>query len=95
MSRAVLIIIADFLLISLLSLANFEEAGEPDSPPTEEEAVDVQAVEDMLDVLKQALEEESLSRSALSNQLAAAQSALVKTQDELQQRETEAHASTE
>ncbi|MCZ7640153.1 MAG: hypothetical protein M5U12_31340 [Verrucomicrobia bacterium] len=86
MNRSVLVIICDFLLISLLSLANFDRSSGQDVGPAGATAVEVQAVQDMLEVLQQALAQEQDTRGALSNQLATTQEDLDARQRELAER---------
>jgi peptidoglycan hydrolase CwlO-like protein len=86
MNRSVLVIICDFLLISLLSLANFDRTTGEDVGPAGATAVEVQAVQDMLEVLQQALAQEQDTRGTLSNQLATTQEDLDARQQELAER---------
>lgn len=69
MNRALLIIICDFLLLSLLSLARFETV---EQPPEALQSVETPAVnQDLIDTLQIALQEERHSREQLLNELAA------------------------
>jgi peptidoglycan hydrolase CwlO-like protein len=89
MNRSVLVIVCDFLLISLLSLASFEKTSRDDARTGNATGVEVQAVQDMLDVLKQALAQEQEQRTALSQQLGSTRQALEQTQAEVAQRQRE------
>ncbi len=88
MSRAALIIICDFLLISLLSLANFEEAARQQPQPPES-GVDAQAVTNLIEIMQQALEQERTARDETLEQLAMAQDALKNRETLLETRETQ------
>lgn len=86
MNRSLLILICDFLLVSMLSLANFDRPSELDTR-REAVAAEVSEVEeaaganaDLVEAMKQALEAEAARREALAN-------ALESTQDDLAARE--------
>jgi hypothetical protein len=81
MNKTLLIIVCDFLLISLLSLARFE-TDEPPPTPDPAPTAGVTAEEDLNELLKSALEEERLDRERLARQLAQTQEAL-ETQEQL------------
>ena len=82
MNKPLLIIICDFLLISLLSLARFDQQGPAESDESELTEVDeVQGAQDMMEALKMALEEERQSKDVLSRELQS-------MQDSLQNKET-------
>jgi chemotaxis protein histidine kinase CheA len=89
MSRAVLVIICDFLLISLLSLASFDQKAGARSQSSEDVGVEVQAVQDMLDTLKQVLEQEQVARTQLSANLDQTEAALQQRQRDLAAREAQ------
>lgn len=87
MSRTLLIIMADFLLLSLLALARFDKA-EPAQPQPVQAAPDyAQAEEDLVDVLRFALEDERESREQLENTLTAAQEELRTREEQLRTKE--------
>jgi len=96
-NRSLLLVICDFLLLSLLSLANFEEAGRtPGSTgePSSESSALSQYTPDMVDLLEQALaaaEEESSNRdeelAALRDSLAEQEDALAEARELVEERE--------
>lgn len=70
MNRAVLVVLVDFLLISLVTLFSSQrtlEVGQPN--PGQEIGVEVKAVQDMLEVLQQALAQEQAAQGQLRQQL--------------------------
>ncbi|MBC2602362.1 coiled-coil domain-containing protein [Puniceicoccus vermicola] len=90
MNRSLLLIVCDFLLLSLLALANFEQTGDPVTSEKEVVAVEVSDEpaqdEAMMNLLASALEAEQSSQSDLQEQLAQAQaelSTLESSRDEL------------
>lgn len=88
MSRAALVLICDFLLISLLSLASFDQAARQQPEPAAG-GVDAQAVTNLIEIMQQALEQERSARSATLEELAQAQEALKNREELLQSRETQ------
>ncbi|MBM3880064.1 MAG: hypothetical protein FJ387_10150 [Verrucomicrobia bacterium] len=87
MSRAVLVIICDFLLISLLSLARFDDLPPAETPaPQTDGGVDQRTVQDMVDVMKQALEQERANRDQLQQALEQAKLSLAEREKLLAQR---------
>lgn len=80
MNRSLLLVICDFLLLSLLALARFDEP-EDQSAPEAEQAIeqDAMANQDLIDVLKMSLDAEQESRDELSTELK-------ETQEELEAR---------
>ncbi|MCP5522947.1 MAG: hypothetical protein H7A46_15525 [Verrucomicrobiales bacterium] len=87
MSRAALVIICDFLLISLLSLANFDEPARQQVTAPDPTAVDAQAMTNLIEIMQQALEQERTARTETQEQLDAAQRALENREELLAQRE--------
>lgn len=87
MSRAALVIICDFLLISLLSLANFEEPARQQVNTPDPAAVDAQAMTNLIEIMQQALEQERGARAETQAQLDEAQRALQNREQLLAQRE--------
>ncbi len=84
MNRAVLVVLVDFLLISMVTLFSVNRLSLPaENQPGGGTGVEVQAVQDMLDVLQQALAQEQSNRGQLSNQLAATQEDLAARQRQL------------
>ena len=82
MNKPLLIIICDFLLISLLSLARFDQQAPAEPDESELTEVDeVQGAQDMMEALKMALQEERQSRDVLTRELQS-------MQDSLQNKET-------
>ncbi|GHC09021.1 hypothetical protein [Cerasicoccus arenae] len=79
MNRSLLLVICDFLLLSLLALARFDEPA--DQAPEAEQAIeqDAQANQDLIDVLKMSLDAEQENRADLSTELK-------ETQEELEAR---------
>ncbi len=91
MNRAVLVVLVDFLLISLVTLFSSNKLS--DRPNAAAGAggtdVEVQAVQDMLDTLKQALELEQTTRQQLNQTLTASETALAERQQQLAAREAQ------
>lgn len=93
MSRSLLLVICDFLLLSLLALGRFEEPEEASGPGPrggeyQAEARTVGAEMDLIEVLKVSLEVEQTSRDTLAGELAETQSALEAREAALRDRET-------
>ncbi len=90
MNRAVLVVLVDFLMISLVTLFNTNQ-GLLQAPKPESSSsgmgVEVQAVQDLLAVLQQALAQEQLARGQMSNQLTRAESQLQARQEDLAARD--------
>ena len=82
MNRPLLIIICDFLLISLLSLAKFEPAS-TNGNQTLSNSLSPQRTNDMVAVLKTALASEQQVRETLSSQLDSAQESLENSEQAL------------
>lgn len=80
MNRSLLLVICDFLLLSLLALARFDEP-EDQTAPKAEQAIeqDAAANQDLIDVLKMSLDAEQENRDELSTELK-------ETQEELEAR---------
>lgn len=81
MSRAMLLVICDFLLLSLLALAKFELPGDEEQAQEAEVAKETvedrqEAQADMLALLQESLAAEQADREALLEQLAETQTAL-------------------
>lgn len=91
MNRAVLVVLVDFLLISLVTL--FSSNRMSDRPQNTGAGggtdVEVQAVQDMLDTLKQALELEQTTRQQLTQNLNLSETALAEKQQQLATREAQ------
>lgn len=87
MSRSLLIVICDFLLLSLLALARFDTAGGPEQPDQVVVAENVQAEQDLIEILKLSLEEERASREDLAGDLDSTQQALTEREETLAERE--------
>ncbi|MBH53423.1 MAG: hypothetical protein CMI18_03640 [Opitutaceae bacterium] len=84
MNKTLLLIICDFLLLSLLALARFEA---PDDEQSEMEVLPkdpMQAQEDIIEVLKLSLEMEEASNENMAASLKETQDSLQQTQDNLQ-----------
>lgn len=69
MNKALLIIICDFLLLSLLSLARFDEAPLDQQPEQVPPADQVTSQSDLMDALQTALAEEQRTREQLQSEL--------------------------
>ena len=69
MNKALLIIICDFLLLSLLSLARFDEAPIDQQPEQQRAPDQASARDDLMDALQTALEQEQQTREQLQSQL--------------------------
>ncbi len=91
MSKPLLIVICDFLLISLLSLASFDIEPPNSEQPEVTEAAEPQSAQDMLEALTLALEEEQLTQENLAAELSAVKEDLTNTQTILQDREATIH----
>lgn len=89
MNRSLLLVICDFLILSLLALANFEEPGAKKEEPAEEvvEVEEIEAQEELIEALKLSLEEERASREELSGDLNLTQQELREREEALAERE--------
>lgn len=87
MNKPMLIIICDFLLISLLSLASFDQDPPENGGEAITEAVDAQSAQDMLETLSLALAEEKSNHDSLEEELRTLKNDLSSTQSTLQNRE--------
>lgn len=81
MNKSLLIVICDFLLLSLLSLARFDEAP-PGQPADAAAAAPGAAQSDLMSALQAALDQEQRSRAQLQTQLEQSRTQ-VKTQEQL------------
>lgn len=97
MSRSLLIVICDFLLLSLLALARFDVAGggEEEQPEQVVVAENVQAEQDIIEALKLSLEAEQASREELAGDLDSTQQALQEREESLAEREARLRAMSE
>lgn len=88
MNRSLLLVICDFLLLSLLALARFDEP-EDQTAPEAEQAIeqDAMANQDLIDVLKMSLDAEEENRDELSTELAETQEQLEARAKALAERE--------
>jgi hypothetical protein len=88
MNRSILIAICDFLVLSLLSLARFDEAP-PASPPepTQQTIAAGRPDKDVLDMLSLALEQEKQARALLEANLSQTRESLEGQQQQLSERE--------
>lgn len=89
MNRAVLVVLIDFLMISLVTLFNSNQSmvQAPKPETGSGTGVEVQAVQDMLEVLQEALAQEQLARGQMSNQLSRAEQQLQARQEDLAARD--------
>ncbi|NDV62456.1 hypothetical protein G0Q06_08345 [Puniceicoccales bacterium CK1056] len=83
MNKTLLIIICDFLLISILALVEFKPTVEVDA--VDEEALRDQAAEEMLELLQLSLEHESAQRQEVESSLDDTREQLTKTNENLQE----------
>jgi len=94
MNRSLLLVICDFLLLSLLALANFDSPPDDGSGPRAETAA-IEAApsdQDLMAALKISLEEERASREELSDDLTLTQQALLEREESLAEREARLEA---
>lgn len=93
MNRSLLLVICDFLLLSLLALARFEDPVEADASMAEAEVVamseDPLANDDLLDLLRAALEQEQNAQNELETRLSASEQARKATAQALADRRAE------
>ncbi len=89
MNRALLIVICDFLLLSMLSLIDFTQSEQGDEAPVEEVVVaeNLKAEQDLIEVLKMSLEAEAASREDLAGDLDLTQQELQEREETLAERE--------
>jgi len=89
MNKTLLIIICDFLLISLLAVARFDKL-EPEEPTTQADPVaEADPESDLLEVLQQSLEEERLAREQMDQLLSQAKTELETRNAQLAQSESQ------
>jgi hypothetical protein len=95
MSRSLLIVICDFLLLSLLALARFDVTG--GEPAVEEVVVaeNVRAEQDLIEILRLSLEAERISREELAGNLDTTQQTLAEREETLAEREARLQAMAE
>ncbi len=84
MNRGILIVICDFLIISLLALASFDKPEEEDPREKEKAIVEEAAQEDLIEVLKLSLETEEEERERLHEELLERTETLDRTAEELE-----------
>lgn len=93
MNKTLLLILCDFLLLTIISMWKMEDDAPPppDSQSSESDSVNVSAMammeQDLLDTLKFSLEEEQAERNELTEDLEAKAEALAKREEELSQRQ--------
>jgi len=93
MSRSLLLVICDFLLLSLLALARFdepEEQAEPEAGLTEEQraAADAAVDRDLVEILKMSLEAEKSGTDEIAAELETARQALQEREKALAEKES-------
>lgn len=94
MNKTLLLILCDFLLLTLLSLVNWEEEEKESSVSNEGEpspqSVSAMAMmeQDLLDTLSSSLEEEKKIQESLKDETSEAQTALLAASQELEKKET-------
>jgi len=87
MSRAILLVICDFLLLSLLALANFNKPDEEEEPEPQAELVEAQADADLVELLEMSLDSEQNSRDTLEDELERRDEVLKQKEEEIAHRE--------
>lgn len=89
MNKSLLLIICDFLLISVLALVDFQPAQDVEEPPPEAatEALEAAAETDLVALMRQALEDEARERAQLQLELSERESALRTTESRLEDTE--------
>lgn len=91
MNKTLIIIICDFLLLSMLSMARFDkpelQIHQEKDTPSQSVAGDANPEGDLLEVLKSSLEEEEKARAAMSQQLTEAQQALQNREAQMTEQE--------
>jgi len=89
MNRSLLLVICDFLLLSLLALARFDDPEGEQEPAEAERAIqeDAAANQDLIDVLKMSLDAEQESRAEISSELQETREALEARAKALAERE--------
>lgn len=93
MNRSLILIIADFLLLSMLAMARFEPVEEvpPDSEVVEQsDAITANGQEELIQVLQMSLEAERQSHLDLSRSFEDTSDTLKKTREELEREQEEA-----
>ena len=83
MNKALLLIICDFLLISLLALARFDMEDPSESLRDQEVATQADPESDVLEMLKKSLEEEQRIRQEMDRELEQAQNQLANSKSQL------------
>lgn len=94
MNRSLLLVICDFIILSLLALANFDTPGGEEEEVAEQrvEVENVQADQDLIEALQLSLEEERAAREELSGDLDMTQEALAEREEALAEREARLEA---
>lgn len=92
MNRSLLLLICDFLVLSLLALANFDDPGAQveDPDPVEEQTIDVDeldAKDELMEALRIALDDERASREELQDDLNLTQQELAERERAIAERE--------
>lgn len=89
MNRSILLVISDFLILSLLALARFDAPVTQESAPTQETenrpGTSLEA--ELIDILQASLESEREQQAALASELKAAQEHVEAKDQDIQQRE--------
>jgi hypothetical protein len=95
MNKSLLLVICDFLLLSVLALVKFDAPEEPDPVDQQEEQYSEGVNEDMTELFRLSLEEEAERRKALEENLAQRESELENRSEELQEREKDLNLTRE
>ena len=88
MNRSILIVVVDFLLLSLLFFAKFDDPEAEKKGEVKQAVSDTSTSQDMVDVLKLSLDEERVAREKVNTELNQAQTTLSKTESALTKTET-------
>jgi len=97
MNRTLLLFIVDFLFLNLIALTRWEksEPARPHAPPVNEiSANTVSKDQDLVEAMRQSLEEEQLSKEALQQKLASADSTLASREKSLGDLQTDSQKLT-
>jgi len=83
MNRSILLVICDFLLLSILAMARFDAPVSENKAPTQQAGKAVSAQDELVDILKMSLQSERDTQQDLLNELASAQKAIQEKEDVL------------
>lgn len=95
MNKSLLLVICDFLLLSVLALVKFDAPEEPDPVDQQEEAYESGVNEDMTELFRLSLEEEAAQREKLEADLANREAELQERAETLQEKEQDLNLTRE